>query len=333
MERPTTIRKRVQTPTVLQMEAVECGAAALAIILGYHGRYVPLEELRVKCGVSRDGSKASNVLKAARSFGLESDGFKSGIKDLDKVTLPVVIYWNFNHFLVLEGYDRERFYLNDPASGPRSVSAEEFNKAFTGVVLTFKPGPGFQAGGSKPSLVGALKSRLVGEGNALWFLVLTGLALIVPGLVTPTFSRLFVDDFLMKRMDSWLYPLLIGMALTAFLQACLSSLQQSILLRLETKLAVCGSSRFFRHVLRLPVQYYSQRFSGDIASRVSINDRVAQLLSGRLAQSFLHLVMIVFYAAMMFYYSVPLTLVGMIGAALNLAALRWVSRRRTDQNR
>jgi NHLM bacteriocin system ABC transporter peptidase/ATP-binding protein len=326
-------KKRISTPTVLQMEAVECGAAALSIILCYYGRYVPLEELRVKCGVSRDGSKASNVLKAARAYGLEAEGFKSSIQDLEKVDFPVILYWNFNHFLVLEGAEKGRFYLNDPASGPRSVSSEEFDKAFTGVVLTFKPGPQFEPGGSKPSLFYSLKSRLEGEGTALSYLVLTGVALLVMGLITPTFTRVFVDDYLMKKMDSWLYPLLIGMGVTALFTASLTGLQQLCLLRLETKLAVCGSGKFLNHVLQLPVQYYSQRYSGDIASRVAINDRVAQLLSGRLAQSCLHMMMIVFYAAMMFYYSPVLTVVGLIGAGLNLAALQWVSRIRTDQNR
>jgi NHLM bacteriocin system ABC transporter peptidase/ATP-binding protein len=330
---PTSAKKKISTPTVLQMEAVECGAAALAIVLAYYGRYVPLEELRVKCGVSRDGSKASNVLKAARSFGLESSGVKAKVEDLYGLTLPVILFWNFNHFLVLEGYDGDRFYLNDPGSGPRSVTNEEFNTAFTGVVLTFKPGESFEPGGSKPSLFASLKSRLEGEGAALGFLVLAGLALMVPGVVSPTFARIFVDDYLIKKMDTWLYPLLIGMGVTALLQGALTAIQQNVLLRLETKLAIGGSGRFFRHVLQLPVQYYTQRFSGDIASRVAINDRVAQLLSGRLAQSFLHLLMIVFYAAMMLHYSPILSAVAFLAAALNFAVLQHGSRTRTDLNR
>lgn len=325
-------RKRLRTPTVLQMEAVECGAAALSIILAYHGRWVPLEELRVRCGVTRDGSKASNILKGARSFGLEAEGFKSQVADLANLPLPLILFWNFNHFLVLEGFSPTHYFLNDPASGPRTVTAAEFNRSFTGMALTFKAGPEFKTGGSKPSLFKALRSRLRGDRVSLVYLLLAGMALVVPGLVAPTFARIFVDDYLVKAMHGWLYPLLIGMLGTALVRAALTGLQQSVLLRLETKLAVAGSTRFFLHALQLPVQYYSQRYSGDVASRVGINDQVARLLSGQLARAFLQLLMIVFYAAMMLYYSPIMTLVGVIGAGLNLAALAWVSRQRTDQN-
>ena len=325
--------KPPRTPTILQMEAVECGAAALAIVLAHHGRWVPLEELRIACGVSRDGSKASNVVKAARRYGLVAKGFKKEPSSLRTLTAPMILHWNFNHFLVLEGFRRGQVHLNDPGMGPRRVTEEELDQAFTGVVLTFEPGPEFQKGGDPPQLLHALKRRLTGSGAALAFVFLAGLALVLPGLVVPVFSKVFIDSVLLESRQDWLRPLLLGMGIAALLTGLLTWLQQAYLLRLESKMAVAGSSRFLRHVLRLPMEFFSQRFAGDISSRVAINDRVAQLLSRDLATSFLGAVMIVFFAVLMIQYDPLLTLVGAVVVSLNVAALRWVSRRRVDGNR
>jgi NHLM bacteriocin system ABC transporter peptidase/ATP-binding protein len=329
-ERP---QGRVRTPTILQMEAVECGAAALAIVLAHYGRWVPLEELRVACGVSRDGSKASNMVKAARTYGLEAKGFKREPQALRAARPPMILHWNFNHFVVLEGIRKGRVHLNDPATGPRVVTEEELDQAFTGVVLTFSPGPDFVRRGDPPSLVPALKSRLAGTKAALGFVLLAGLALVLPGMVVPVFSKVFLDSVLLGGHREWLPPLLLAMGVAALLLGALTWLQQSYLLRLETRLAVGGSSRFLWHVLRLPSEFFSQRFAGDISSRVAINDRVAQLLSRDLATNGLGAVMIVFFAVLLFQYDVVLTLVGIGVVSLNVAALQYISRRRVDGNR
>ncbi|HWM90081.1 MAG TPA: NHLP family bacteriocin export ABC transporter peptidase/permease/ATPase subunit [Thermoanaerobaculia bacterium] len=325
--------KAVRTPTVLQMEALECGAAALAIVLAHFGRWIPLEELRIACGVSRDGSKASNVVKAARQYGLEAKGFKHEPKTLRTLGMPAILHWNFNHFVVLEGFRKGRVHLNDPAVGPRVVTEEELDQAFTGVVLTFKPGPGFERRGEPPRLIPALRRRLAGSRAALAFVLLAGLALVVPGLTVPVFSKVFVDGILLEGRTEWLRPLLLAMGLTALLLGGLTWLQQSYLLRLETRMAVGDSSRFLWHVLRLPVEFFSQRYAGDISARVGINDRVAQLLSRDLATNVLGALMVVFFAAVLFRYDPVLTLIGVVIAALNVAALRWVSRKRVDGNR
>lgn len=330
--RPAPTR-RVKVPTILQMEAVECGAASLAMVLAHFGRTVPLEELRVACGVSRDGSKANNVLKAARGYGLVAKGFKKEPQQLHELPVPMIVHWNFNHFLVLEGFREGRAYLNDPAAGPLVVSAEEFDQSFTGVALVFEKGPEFTPGGERPSVVRALARRLPGSQWALAYIILAGLALVVPGIVAPTFNKVFVDDVLVKGLGQWLKPLLALMGATALVAAGLTWLQQRYLLRLETKLALQSSAQFFWHVLRLPVGFFTQRFAGDIANRVSINDRVARMVSGDLATTTLNLLLVAFYAVLLAQYDLVLTGVGVAIAALNIAALRWVSRTRVDLNR
>jgi NHLM bacteriocin system ABC transporter peptidase/ATP-binding protein len=324
--------KRVKVPTVLQMEAVECGAASLAMILSYYGKYVPLEEMRVACGVSRDGSKASNILKAARQYGLEAKGYRKEPEALKEMEFPVIIHWNFNHFLVLEGFDRGNALLNDPVCGPRSVSAEEFDQSFTGIVLAFAVGPGFEKNGGKPSIAVALRRRLRGSEKALAYVILVGLALVVPGLVIPVFSKVFVDDILLGGKENWLMPLLTGMFLTAVLRGLLTRLRQYYLLRLETKIALSTSAQFLWHVLCLPAEFFTQRHAGDVSLRVQTNDRVAGLLSGQLATNALNFIMIIFYLALMAQYSLLLALVGVLAAAASLLYLKYVSRRRVDLN-
>ena len=325
-------KKRVKTPTVLQMEAVECGAAALGTILAYYGRFVPLEELRIACGVSRDGSKASNIVRAARKYGLKATGFKAELWQLVKFQLPVIIHWRFSHFLVLEGFNKDKVYLNDPAGGPRTVTRQEFDDNFTGVVMEFAPTTEFVKGGKQFNTLAALVQRLSSSKTALLFVTLVGLSLVLPGLVLPSFIRAFVDYYLVRDLDSWIFPILLGMAVAAALRGVLTWLREHYLLRLETKLAISMSGKFFWHVLRLPVEFYTQRYAGEIGNRVAINEQVAYLISGRLASTVLDLTTIVFFSILMFLYDPLLTVIGITFAFGNLAALRYVARKRVDTN-
>ncbi|KYC43089.1 NHLP family bacteriocin export ABC transporter peptidase/permease/ATPase subunit [Scytonema hofmannii PCC 7110] len=324
--------KRIKTPTLLQMEAVECGAAALGIILGYFGRIVPLPELRRECGVSRDGSKASNVLKAARNYGLQAKGFKKELEQLQQLHPPYIIFWDFNHFLVVEGFRKQRVYLNDPATGPRSVSLQEFDEGYTGVVLVMEPGTEFKKGGRKPSMMGSLWERLQGSTSALVYCIVAGFFLTLVGMAVPVFSQIFVDEILVEQRLDWLNPLLVGMAIAAVLQGCLTLLRLRYLRRLKIKLSVGMSSRFLWHMLRLPVGFYAQRFAGEITSRMSLNDQVANVLSGQLTTTIIDAVMVIFYAMIMFQYDWLLTLIVVSLAVVNVITLRLVSRQRVDLN-
>lgn len=325
-------KNRVKVPGVLQMEAVECGAASLTMILGYYEKFIPLEQVRAACGVSRDGLKASNILKAARQYGLEAKGFQKEPESIKTMEMPVIVHWEFSHFLVVEGYEKGSFYLFDPASGRRVVSEEEFSESFTGITLEFSPGENFIKEGKKSGAVEAILNRVKGSEKALLYIVLVGIALVLPGLAIPVFSQIFVDDILLGSKETWLGPLLLGMALTAALRGILTWMQQHYLLKLERKISITTSAKFLWHLLHLPDEFFSQRSAGEITSRMQSNDRVARLLSGQVANTILSLLMIVFYFILMFIYSPMLSFVGLGIAMLNIGYLKYVSEKRTDQN-
>lgn len=330
---PPKRSRRVRTPTVLQMEAVECGAACLAMVLSYYGRWVPLDIMRRECGVSRDGSKASYLVKAAEAYGLITKGLKVSPEDLKRLHFPAIVFWELDHFVVLEGYNRHGWYLNDPALGTRFVHSEEFDKSFTGVCLTFEKGPDFSQGGRRPSVIRSLRARAHGMGNAVVYAILAGLCLTAIGLVIPTFLKVYVDHYLIDRDPHWLKPLLWIMLLTVVVQVAVTWLQQNIILRLNTKLILGMSTRFFHHMLRLPTEFFAQRYGGELQSRLALNDRVAAILAGELPATILHCMTAALFIIVMMNYSVLLTVIGIAGAGVNLATLGFVSRKFRDMSK
>ncbi|MEV8626053.1 NHLP family bacteriocin export ABC transporter peptidase/permease/ATPase subunit [Streptomyces sp. NPDC051079] len=335
---PRSRRPRtVQTPTVLQMEAVECGAAALAMVLGHHGRHVPLEELRITCGVSRDGSRASNLLKAARSHGLTAKGMQMDLAALAEVAAPAVLFWEFNHYVVYDGMSR-RFgqagvYVNDPAKGRRFVPMEEFDSAFTGIVLVFEPGPGFRRGGRKPSVLGALPAHLRGTSGTMAAAVLSSVLLVAVGAWVPALSRTYIDTFLIGGQTSLLGVLFAAMTTALVLTAALTALQQGNLLRGRIVSSTLAGARFLRHLLRLPVAFYAQRGPADLVQRLRSNDTVAETLARDLSAAGVDTVVVLLYAVLLWTYDPQLTVVGIGVALLNVVALRIVVRVRATGTR
>jgi len=332
---PRSVRRsarRVRTPTLLQMEAVECGAVALGIVLAYHGRIVPLPELRRECGISRDGSNAANLVRAARRYGLVARGYSRDVQDLRELELPFIVFWNFNHFVVVEGFAANAVYVNDPALGHRRVTPAEFEEAFTGVVLVFSLGPEFRRGGAWPSVGRSLRRRLSGMGGALAFVVLTGFLLVLPGLSFAALTQVFLDEVLIQGQERWLRGLCLAMVVMVLVQALLKGLQLSSLRHLRLALTARGSARYFRHLLRLPIDFYSQRYAGEVSARSLLEARVAGVLSGQLAQTTVDVVMLGFYAAAMFLLEARLTWFGIASAVLNFLALRKLSSWRVEAN-
>ena len=327
-----TERRYARTPTVLQLEAVECGAASLAMMLGFFGRTVPLEELRMRCGVSRDGSTAGNMVRAAALYGLEAKGHKYGLEALRKVAPPFVVFWEFRHFLVVEGYDNRRVFLNDPATGRRSVLWDEFNRNFTGVTLTFAKTDAFETNAVVPSGLVILAKRVRESLDAVTYIVLAGIALVVPGIVIPALTKVFVDDVLVGKHVVWGPWIVLVIGLAIALSSLLVALQQAISLRLQTKLAVTSASRFFWHVLNMPMDFYAQRSAGELSYRVHLNDRIAELLSGRVTTAAIRAISALFFLVLMLRYDVALALLSVAIAALNLLALVAANRSRSDAN-
>ncbi len=310
--------KRIKTRVILQMEAVECGAAALAIVLAHFGKSVPLEELRYECNVTRDGVKASKMVLAAMRYGLHAVGCKMQLTHLKRAKLPAILFWEFNHFVVLEGFKRGKYYINDPAYGRRVLSEVEFSKAFTGVILAFEPKGNFEATGKFVDLGFMLRKWLANAHSKVAFLVIAGLFLFVPGLLLPVFSKIFVDDILVRRMTHWISPLIVGIVLTAVFRAVLSWLQRHYLLRFNESLNIKGASELMFHILRLPARFFYQRAVGDLSSRVFLNQQISSTLANNVSQSLLNLLLVVLFGALLFCFNIKLSLVVFASCAINI---------------
>lgn len=321
---------RARTPRIIQMEATECGAASLGIVLGYYGKYVPLEELRLVCGVSRDGSNALKVIQAAQNYGLIAKAYKKELEDLREIKVPAILFWRFNHFLVLEGISKKKVYLNDPAAGPRTTTMEELDEGYTGIAITFEKGPNFQTSPKPPLFFYDVVNRVKSAGSSLTYLAIMGLLLVLPGLAFPAFTRIFVDEFLLASHYNWEFNFIMAIFVTMVLAGILTSLRQYALNRLNIKLSFSFSSRFLWHLLRLPVAFYTQRFSGEIAYRMNFNDTVTQSLTGPLATTILDFIVTLFYLFVLFLYDVTIGMMAICALFLNLGFMRLIQNARED---
>jgi NHLM bacteriocin system ABC transporter peptidase/ATP-binding protein len=325
--------KVAKVPVVMQMEALECGAASLCMVLAYYGKWLPLEQVRADCGVSRDGSNAKNVLKAARAYGLDAKGYRMEPAALRDIVLPAIIHWNFNHFVVLNGFKKDKAIINDPGRGSVEVPWDEFDKAFTGIVLQFAKTESFTPEGKPRSVLGFAKKRLKGTLVPFIFVVLAGILAAAIGMVTPLYSRIFMDNILSGKNPEWLLPFIGALGITVLFQFVVALLEAVYWLRIEGRFAITANAEFMWHVLRLPVEFFSQRFAGDIVSRQGVNEQIAGTLFQKLAPIFMSVCLLVFYLAIMINYSILLTLIGVAAAILNMAAMRITAQKQVNLSR
>ena len=333
VKRPLT-KGVAKVPVVMQMEALECGAASLAMVCAYYGKWIPLEQIRVDCGVSRDGANAKNLLVAARSYGFTAKGYRYEPDDLKKKgKFPCIIHWNFNHFVVLNGFKGKKAFINDPAKGTYSVSMEIFDKSFTGICLMFEPSENFSPSGKRKSVLSFAFERLRGAKTAVAFVVLTTLIAALIGVITPAFSRIFMDRLLTHESPDWFYPFLIALTAISLLQLVISALEVYYSNRINGKLATVGSSTFLWKVLHLPMEFFSQRLAGDIQGRQGSNASIAGSIVNTFAPLALNAIMMIFYLVVMIRYSWILTLVGLSALVINTWMSRIISKKRVNITR
>ena len=323
-----------KVPVIMQMEALECGAASLAMVLAYYHKWIPLEQVRLDCGVSRDGSNMKNVYLAAQSYGLEVHGYRMELDGIRKsATFPCIIHWNFNHFVVLDGFRGNKAVINDPARGLVKVSMEEFDQSFTGLVLTFAPTEQFVPSGKRKSTLAFARKRLKGAAPAVVFIVMTSVIAHLFNIINPVMSRIFYDRLLAGKAPEWLYPFLIVAAGLAAFQLIVQWAQTIYNLKINGKMSIEGSASYMWKVLRLPMEFFSQRMTGDIMQRQGTNASIAGTLVNTVAPLALDTVMMFFYLIVMIRYSAIMTLVGIASLALNLGVAQYLSAKRVNLTR
>ncbi len=339
MKKQTRVKKPVlkgaaKVPVIMQMEALECGAASLAMVLAYYGKWIPLEQVRYDCGVSRDGSNARNVLRAARSYGLTAKGYRYEPAELKtKGKFPCIIHWNFNHFVVLNGFKGNKAVLNDPARGTYTVPMKTFDESFTGICLMFEPGEEFVPGGKPQSVFGFAKKRLKGAGAAIAFVTMTTIISSLIGIISPAFSRIFLDRLLTGQNPDWVVPFVIALAGMSVIQLIVAWIQSVYSLKINGKLSMVGNSTFMWQVLRMPMDFFSQRMAGDIQGRQSSNASIASGLVETFAPLLLNAGMMIFYLVVMIRYSLMLTLIGLASVLINFGLSTVISKKRINITR
>lgn len=330
--------KVAKVPVIMQMEALECGAASLAMILAYYGRWIPLEQLRKECGVSRDGSNMRSMSKVAKKYNLQPKAFRISAENLqEKGTFPAIIFWQYNHFVVLDGFftksGKKYVSLNDPGRGKVTMPFEEFQGSYSGICMMFEPSEEFEPGGAPASILEFARQRLTGTLPMFLMVMLTTLIGALTGLLLPVFSRFFVDRLLTRTGLQWSTGFFVLLGLVIFSQAASLFIKTIYMLKLQGKMAAIANTSFLWHILRLPVEFFEQRMSGDIAQRQQSNQEIANILINTFAPVVLDFAAMIFNLIIMINYSPILALVGILALIANLYIARLISDKRVDITR
>ncbi len=321
----------VKTPVIMQLEVLECGAASLAMIMAYYGKWVPLEQVRVDCGVSRDGSTAKNILQAARNYGFKAKGFAYNVKLLkERAKYPCIIHWNMSHFVVLNGFRGNKAIINDPAHGVMKIPMDIFEKSFTGIYLEIIPDEGFVPSGKRKSVIKFARRRLIGAGGLVLFFALTTIIFYVIGIINPVIKQFFIDNLLNGRNQEWLLPFIILVSSVAALQLIVRFIDCLYKYKIRGKLALVGSTSYMWKVLRLPIEFFSQRMVGDIQQRKAENASIAETLVNVFAPLVFNVIMLVFYLVVMLEKSPILTAIGVATVLLNAIMTYFITEKRVN---
>ena len=325
--------KIAKVPVMMQMEVLECGAASLGMILAYYGKWISLEQLRIDCGVSRDGSNVRNIVFAARDYGLEAKAYRMELTALHDLPVPVIIHWNLSHFVVLNGFKKNKAILNDPARGTVEVPLEEFDKMFSGIVLRFNKTEKFIADGRPPSVLRFAMNRMKGSMSTLAFVMLISALVAITGVVTPLFSKIFMDNILSGKNPDWLFFLLVSMGAVLLFRFLLLAMQSIYWLRISGRFAITANTEFMWHVLHLPMEFFAQRWAGEIAARQGANEQISGTLVQKLAPVLVNIVLLIFYLVIMVRYSLMLTLIGILAAMINVLVIRFKAKKMINLSR
>lgn len=321
MKAPKAKKRRVKTPTIIQMEATECGVVALAIVLAYYGKYVPIDELRADCGVSRDGSNAYNMIEGIKKYGFDAMGYSVDLQTLYELSLPCILHWKFTHFVVLEGFDKDVVYINDPATGPRTITYKDLNHSFTGVVIELKPNQKFQKSKLPKTSFDFILEQITKVKGSLFYAFAIGICLILPTLAIPAFSQIFIDQVLINQDLSWLKTIIVGLLLAAFFIGLLNYLQRRVLNRLRLALSLNLSGQSLWRLMHLPTLFYSQRYPGELATRIGLNEAVSSTLANQLIPAAISFFTAFVYGMAMFYYNFYIAFFTFCLILLNIAIL------------
>lgn len=324
----------VKVPVVMQMENLECGAASLSMIAAYYGLWLPLEQVRRDCGVSRDGSNAKNLMQAGRKYGFNVAGYRCELDLLrEEGSFPCIVHWEFNHFVVLKGFKKGKAYINDPARGERILTMEEFDRGFTGICLEFEPTEEFVPSGKRKSMLSFAKKRLKGTTSAFVLVLATTIIATLVQVINPVFSRVLVDRLLTRDNIEWLYPFVAFLFIFTIIQLIVAWIRCTYLLRIQGKFAIIANSRFIWHVLKIPAEFFSQRLAGDISARQKENESISNALFQSFAPLVLDALMMIFYFYIMMHYSPILTAIGVLGILINLVLSQYISKKRVNITR
>ena len=325
-------RRVKKVPVVVQMETVECGAACLSMILAYYGKWLSLEQLRTDCGVSRDGSNARCIVQAARRHGLDAHGYRADISHLDHMA-PAIIHWNYNHFVVFKGFDGGLAYINDPGIGSIAVSMEDFNRSYTGVAITASPTDQFKPQGHQTSILHYVRENIRGVSDAFIFTLIMGILTAFAGMLYPLFSQVFMDDIITGKNEEWTVPFFVGMGALVVFHFLLAFLDNVYGRRFSGSMSLKGNTRFLWHALNLPMEFFAQRYVGDIVQRQSLNETITTTLVRILAPYAINILLLIVYVVVMARYSILLTLMGLMSVALNIYVVRKESELRNNLSR